>query len=311
MNNYTLSIVIPVYNVEKYIYTAVKSVIDQTVQADQIIIVDDGSTDESIHIIKPLINELTNVILISKENGGLSSARNKGLSLVNSDFVYFFDSDDILDENFVRDFKLLSSRNDFDIYLFSGKSFSDDKDISFKDIPTYSRDKLQKTLALNYFYYALKNKQYYSSVCLCVFKTNVINENNILFPNILHEDEAFLPLVIFHSKNVISSNKVYFHRRVRANSIMTSRKGINNINGYLHTLNVYSKIIKNIKCKKLNKLLKEKHDQFLIYILKICIFTDISYKELPKLKAYHLKNSIKSLILKHFKVLYSYYANKH
>lgn len=304
----TLTIIVPVYNVEKYIYDAINSIINQSVPPDRVIIINDGTTDKSISIIKELIEPHKYIELVNKENGGLSSARNMGLSLTTTEYLYFFDSDDILEFDFVSDFKSHVLDTNFDIFFFSGNSFTSDKNIDISGIPSYKRENLAKLDSHTYFENALKSNNYYSSVCLCIFKTSIIKANNIVFPPIIHEDEAFLPYVIFHSNLITSTSKVYFNRRIRANSIMTSQKNINNVSGYLYTLNVYSNLIKKTTKTKLNKQLKIKHDQFGLYILKICISTQIVSKESQKIKFYLIKNKFKAFILRNFKNLYLYYS---
>lgn len=95
--NKLVSIIFPVYNVENYIEKSFKSLINQTYKNLEIIVVNDGSTDRSIELIKPYFDE--RVKLINKENGGLSSARNAGLNVATGDYVFFLDSDDWIEKN--------------------------------------------------------------------------------------------------------------------------------------------------------------------------------------------------------------------
>lgn len=94
---YTFSIIIPIYNSENYIERCLLSVLNQNFDDYECILVDDGSTDRSLEICKSVINEKSNFQIFSKENGGVSSARNFGLKKSNGKFVLFLDSDDWLE----------------------------------------------------------------------------------------------------------------------------------------------------------------------------------------------------------------------
>ena len=91
-----LSVIIPVYNVEKYLQATLDSVINQTLQDIEIICVDDGSTDSSPKILSEYAAHDSRIRIITQENAGQSSARNKGLAVANAELIAFMDSDDIL-----------------------------------------------------------------------------------------------------------------------------------------------------------------------------------------------------------------------
>lgn len=99
--NPMISVIIPVYNVEKYINTCLESVRQQTYKNFEVIIVNDGSTDQSSKIIDDYLKkyDLNNYILLNKENGGLCSARNCGLTHASGEWIFFLDSDDWLENN--------------------------------------------------------------------------------------------------------------------------------------------------------------------------------------------------------------------
>ena len=104
--NPKISIVIPVYNVEKYVSKCLQSVVNQTYRNLEIIIVNDGSTDNSVEIVKKYKKIDQRIKLINKENGGLSSARNAGISLVTGQYVTFIASDDWISSNYTDEMVL-------------------------------------------------------------------------------------------------------------------------------------------------------------------------------------------------------------
>jgi hypothetical protein len=95
-----VSVIVPVYNVEKYLKQCLDSIVDQTLEDLEIVLVDDGSVDSSGTICDEYAKKDTRIRVIHKENGGLSDARNAGLKYVTSPYVGFIDSDDYIDLDF-------------------------------------------------------------------------------------------------------------------------------------------------------------------------------------------------------------------
>ena len=124
MNNELVAVIIPFYNVERYIDRCLASVVNQTYKNLEIIIVDDGSQDKSINIVNDYINRFNNIILIQKENGGISSARNKALDIANGNYIVFIDSDDYIEDNMIEKLytDLLNTSSDISIcnYFLEG-----------------------------------------------------------------------------------------------------------------------------------------------------------------------------------------------
>ena len=121
MNDKKISIIIPVYNVEKYVKETLISVKNQSLKPDEVIIINDGSTDNSLNIVKD-IKDTESWKIYETINQGLGLTRNYGKSLAKGDYIYFLDSDDILDHNFIFDMQnLIKVYNQPDVILFSGK----------------------------------------------------------------------------------------------------------------------------------------------------------------------------------------------
>ena len=109
-----LSVVVPVYNVEEYIYECIESILNQDIDGVEIIVINDGSTDNSLKIVKSFNDE--RIRIIDKENGGLSSARNVGLKEAVGEYVIFIDSDDYLkDKSVLAEMYNLAKKNNSDI----------------------------------------------------------------------------------------------------------------------------------------------------------------------------------------------------
>ena len=99
MKNYFITVVVPIYNAEQYIERAVKSLLNQTTNEIEIILVDDGSKDNSIEICKNYLNQDKRVQLIHQENSGVSAARNRGIEQACGEYIGFIDSDDWIEPN--------------------------------------------------------------------------------------------------------------------------------------------------------------------------------------------------------------------
>ena len=223
--NSTISIIIPAYNVELYITDSLDSIAKQTIPPDEIIIINDGSTDRTSSIIKkhPLYARIK---LIEVDNGGQGLARNIGIAEATSDYIYFFDSDDLLVSNFIASIKQLIINNKYpDLLLFSGKSFNDSNYTNSNFNPNYIRPfegiyTDQKTLLHDLMLYP----ELSCSPCLYISKRKLWNENKLRFNSFYHEDEEIFYPLIFSASSYIVSKERFFLRRIRPNSTMTKTK---------------------------------------------------------------------------------------
>lgn len=189
-----ISIIIPAYNVENYIESALESVFLQKTPAYEVIIVNDGSTDATADKISNY-ERRNDVQIITTENQGLGPARNEGLKRASGNYVYFFDSDDILDVEFLSFMgHVIKANRDADLVLFSGATFIDD---SFKG--DKHRDLVRpleisgidgnKAVALLVGYGSPT-----ATAWLYVSKRDLWVKNNLSFKNIVHEDDEIFCL---------------------------------------------------------------------------------------------------------------------
>ena len=123
-----VSVIVPIYNVEKYLAECVDSILGQTFQDMEIILVDDGSLDSSGQMADDYAAQDKRVKVIHKENGGLSSARNAGMKIARGEYIYFCDSDDYISLDAIEILYETATKNDLDMVLFNGDSFVDKAD---------------------------------------------------------------------------------------------------------------------------------------------------------------------------------------
>lgn len=237
VSGFSIAVVIPAYNVQDYIDEAIESVLSQTRVPDEVIIVNDGSTDNTRQVISKYESNPA-VRVIDTENRGLGPARNAGLEAASSKYVYFFDSDDVMAPTFMTVIeKSVVDYQDPDMIVFSGQSFADrGQEFAFNP-PNYKRKMNAKFDNGPQMYRELQRTQsLFSSACLYVTKRSVWTDSELRFKPIVHEDEEVLLPLFFSIKRCCSLTEVLFHRRVRAGSIMTGGVTRRNAEGMLQVL---------------------------------------------------------------------------
>ena len=189
-----ISIIIPVYNTSKYLKKCLDSVINQTYKNYNVIIVNDGSTDNSLDIIKEYMKKSSSIILINQKNMGLSMARNNAVKKVESDYFLFLDSDDYLDINAL---KILNENLDNEDLLryqlrdVKEDSYIDREYITFKNLS--GKDAIRKLI----------DSYYTEPACSYLYKTKFYKENNFQFQEkMYHEDYGLIPYVIIKADKV-------------------------------------------------------------------------------------------------------------
>ncbi|TCB80446.1 glycosyltransferase family 2 protein [Acinetobacter sp. ANC 4173] len=214
-----VTIVIPVYNTQDFIDQCLSSVVNQTFSNIKIIIVNDGSTDNSLKICKKFADEDKRITLVNKINEGVSVARNIGINLAEGEWIYFLDSDDYLDKNTIEYLLKEAAVSDVDIIQFGVRSYIDLKIIG-------ERKPKNKKIYDNLHEFLLENELKPVSAWLHFFSLKKIKENKILFnTNLKHgEDMLFVYSVYCHACKILVLNKVFYNQMLSPNS--TSRKPI-------------------------------------------------------------------------------------
>ena len=223
-----VSVVIPVYNVENYLCQCLDSVLNQTLKDIEIICVDDGSTDNSSAILNEYKATDSRIHVITQENGGLSAARNSGLHVTRGQYVYFLDSDDYIVPETLSKLYSCASANDLDIVLFGAESFFENIELesthsAYKNY-YYRRTRIGAVLSGKELFQEFTDERMFRpSVPMQFFRTQFLIENKLaFFEGIIHEDELFSPQALLRAKRAMVIDDVFYMRRVRANSTMTS-----------------------------------------------------------------------------------------
>lgn len=256
----TFSIIVPVYNVESYLHTCLQSLVNQTYPNFEIILINDGSTDNSRKICEEFKNKYTNIKLIDQENNGLSAARNTGLSYATGDYILLVDSDDYIELNTLEIIVEEMREKTYDILLFQHKV---------------------EGVSDNYVHQLQLPKELSGQTCLscCLDQTNMfimvwkyvysrkflLTHSLIFHEGIIHEDEEWTIKALLLAKTVCFVDKPLYHYVRREGSIMTTRNGKSDwsyieVAGALHTF-LYQIDIE----PKLKKKLKQRIFNFYYY----------------------------------------------
>ncbi len=248
MTDPKVSVIIPVYNTGKYLEDSVSSIQNQTFRDIEIIIINDGSTDNCAQILKKLSQNDKRIRLFAQSNQGQSVARNLGLDNACGEYIYFMDSDDILDHDAINACYEKCILQNLEMVIFDADVFYEDEK-SAKSGFNYIRsgqieDKIYDGKDLMEL---LLNKNIFKAVPWLFFvKRELLEKQNLrFFPGIIHEDELFTPILYLTAERIGYLPKTFFHRRIRENSTMTNSFSKKNLKGYFSVIENLEAYIKN------------------------------------------------------------------
>ena len=264
-----ISVIIPVYNVEKYLRECLDSVINQTLKDIEIICINDGSTDGSIKILEEFAQKDSRIIVINQENQGQGTARNKGIDIASGEYIAFLDPDDFID---LDTFEVVYNRfkeTNVDIVQFDYQTCEENG--TFKEYHTLSKE-IKKFLN-----FKLKDNQIFClgefkqkefvKTRLCatdkIYNSSLIKQNNIRFaPTKNGEDHIVSIGATLLAQKILYINKYFYHYRLRNNSSVNKTSNEN--------IGVFDNIqlLKDFLIK--NNLFSEYEEAFNNYSIKAC-----------------------------------------
>jgi len=207
-----ISIIIPVYNVSEYLDECLLSVVNQNYKDYEVIVVNDGSTDNSLEIAKKYEKKHKNLIKVyDKENGGLSSARNYGISVSDGEYLFFIDSDDYILPNALETIDKYLSKTNCDVLVYP---FLIGENKIYNKMYNDKIDNLNKR-------YIIGKPNAMNKIC----KKELYLKNNIEFPlGLYYEDLATMPKLALHTNKITFIEEPLYFYRVRENSIMNNKE---------------------------------------------------------------------------------------
>jgi len=215
-----VSVIIPAYNVEQYLSECIQSVLNQNCNIE-IIIIDDGSTDNSFKIARSFEDRYENIILLHQSHSGPSIARNQGLSIAKGEYLAFIDSDDWIEKDSLSKIYDIAKAHELDMILGNmvycypqGKQYN-----IYNMMPEALKNK--SMTGAECFTSLMKADIYYPMACGFVYKREWIRKNDFSFDeNIIHEDEVWTQITLCLAPKVMLTDVDFYYYRKRVGSIM-------------------------------------------------------------------------------------------
>lgn len=295
-----VSIIVPVYNVEKYVRRCLESLINQTYKNIEVVIINDDSPDNSRKICNEYAKKDSRVKLIDKSNQGLGLARNTGLKNITGDYVLFVDSDDYVEKNLVEITLNLIKQNDCDFVRFH--NFREDLNSGDKKIRKsslkeglYTKEDIKKNILFPIIG-VLPNETNENFVGMSVwrnlYKTSIIKENNLKF---VSEREFISEDVIFNINYFSLCNKAYvintpLYHYIVNDSSLTSKYNPNRFN---KEVIMYKEVLKILEEKNICDDYKLREQRTFLDRTRMCIKQEILR---DKIKITKIKKNVLKII---------------
>lgn len=221
MSNPLVSVIIPTYNVERYIDDCIESVVNQTYDNLEIIVIDDASSDATPYLLKSFKDKI--ILSLNEKNKGQGAVRNQGLNKAKGEYVLFVDSDDWIESDTIEILVKTALQTEAEMVRFNGiPYFEGEADPFLEKQYNFSSVLEEKTFYADGGLLQANQKAYSASPCLYLIEREVIEEEQIRFPEgILHEDEVFTTKCFLSVKSMVYVNRAFYHRRYRIASTMT------------------------------------------------------------------------------------------
>lgn len=246
-NNVAISVIVPAYNVERYLEKCIDSILAQTFTDYELILIDDGSTDKSGEICDEYLLKNHRIKVLHNANGGVSTARNEGIRLAGGKYISFVDADDTVDSDCFEKLILAAAEKDYDFAI-----------CGFKKIRKPSKNK--EAVVYQYCYDLTGSIEEFLSCipqyidnallqgpCNKLFKTQIIKEYNLLFPLDMNfgEDTVFVYKYLLHTKNVASIKDCLYNYRQLKSQTLSSRFREDKLDIYLLLFRELNNLLNN------------------------------------------------------------------
>ena len=230
-----LSVIVPVYNTSKYLNKCIDSILNQTFKDIELILVDDGSTDNSYSILEDYKNKYPKkIVLLQKENGGQGSARNLGLKSAKGDYITFVDSDDTIDKNMYEEMYNLAVEGNYDIVICGLQDYYEKNNSTQKVSLNLSKDAFIKDALI----------KSVPSVVNKLYKRSLFQKSKVVFnEKIWYEDYPYSMELVVNAKKIGYIDKYFYQYFHRATSTMHNE----NIKRNLDILKAHDDLINYFK----------------------------------------------------------------
>ena len=308
INAIRLSIIVPVFNGEKYLRECLDSILPQMKDSYELICVNDGSCDESLLILNENVERCKNFKIINIEHSGLSVARNEGIKHARGEYIFFVDADDIIVKGILDKYYGICKENDLDLLLFSFEDFCDIKDINDKYEKMIKKDKIRKNYlevenGVSLMRKLVEEGEYYCVVWAQFVKRKILVDNFIIFyRGIVFEDVLYTYRLMWACKKVLCINDVGYKKRLHKESICGGKvttdmarsawKNLKKIIMLNEEFDIASEDEEVVALAGVKGCLKQ-------FVRNYCALTSIEQKEFLSCLSYHDRINCKLLIELH------------
>lgn len=253
-----ISIIVPAYNVENYIEQCLNSIVNQNMSGDlEVIIINDGSTDKTLSLCRKFVDKNDGWIIVDQKNGGISSARNRGLEIATGEYIAFLDSDDYFLKNVLEDMYKIAKENNSDIVISKLNAFN-----SLGSYGYYSDRYILENKSFNFKEYRRIIKA--MSVCGKLFKKELAKSNRFIV-GIVHEDNYYSIVSYVKSDIITTFNKYTYYRRIREGGELSITQNLS-LKTYLNLLdNFYQSIVELTEYDSFN------------FVVSFCVKSSLRY----------------------------------
>lgn len=294
-----LSIIVPVYNVDKYINKCLDSLLNQTINDYELVVINDGSSDRTNDIIEH--DYVNKVIYINKDNNtGLSDTRNLGMQFANGEYIIFVDGDDYVERDCVEKIREEIKKNPQIDVLYTGH-YKEKKEICVK-YKGFASESNKIWKVDDFLISELGKRKFPVPACFAVYRKDFLIKNKLKFTTgIYHEDELWSAEVALKAKKIRTSDICYYHYVIRQGSITQKKDLTQNGLDVIFICNIMIEMLKEIENPLVNRLFA--NHIAMLYMKGMCRgklyrkeYRNKFDRKIPIKYAYFLKDKLKAAL---------------
>ncbi|GEK91063.1 glycosyltransferase family 2 protein [Alkalibacterium kapii] len=281
-----VSIIVPTYNVERYVEECIDSLLAQTYKNTEIIVLDDASTDATTYLLKQYTEEI--ILIENEKNEGQGARRNQGLEIAQGKYIYFMDADDWLEKDALEECVQLAEATQAELVRFNGLAFYEgDQTLVNENNYDFSGTLKSKKLYTGEEALQKNRKAFTPSPCLYLVNKDLIDENNLSFiEGVLHEDEYFTTILFANTQRMTYLNQNFFHRRYRTASTMTAHTKQHKLKSFNSYIKVFKALEEEYAKQKYSEMQKQFIKRQLLSIYNGLVTSDVHPEMKRRLKQF-------------------------
>lgn len=310
--NDLISIIVPIYNNSRYLEECINSILNQTYKNLEIILVNDGSKDDSLNICEKIMKKDKRIIVVNKKNTGVSDTRNVGIDIAKGKYIVFVDSDDVIDNNMIFSLYKIAIEKNVDVVRCNYREYGTSNKGKLYDIEEkkFTKEEIQNVIP----YFTTNNKNIPAYIwVLLINKDKIVKFDKTLY--FMEDTEFFIRLLLNIDSIYFSSQCLYNYRYNNHSASKNSKKVIDNILGILDSEKRIKHFLKenNLLNEELNKRMNATAFSLIISKIKLLSVDEINRKEIKEiLKLKEIKEILDNIKISNIskKILIEYFCLK-